>query len=148
MRIPVPPLTQVSTYDVSFTCSQWYLSLCSLLTTIRYNTGGKNWKLVGDNLDLTIKQHHFFHSIAVQDRINTAHLDDSRPQQLVSSLTPFDFVPSSSHYKQLCSDLIILVSRIVVAEFPAFQYMSEAVPSHILHQYPSEMAQPSVVVSY
>jgi len=106
-----------------------------------------NWKLVGDNVDLNIKQHHFFHSIAVQDRINTAHLDDSRPQQLVSSLTPFDFVPSSSHYKQLRSDLIILVSHIVV-EFPAFQYMSEVVPSHILHQYPSEMAQPSVVVSY
>jgi len=134
--------------------------LRSLLTQTQSGTtpGEKNWKLGGDNLDLTIKvrnmrldnpnqQHHFFHSI-VQDRINTAHLDDSRPQQLVSSLTTFDFVPSSSHYKQLHSDLIILVSRIAVVEFPTFQYMSDAVPSHILHQYLSEMAQPLVVVSY
>ena len=119
----------------------------------------KNWKLVGDNLDLTIKvrdmrldnpnqQYHFFHTIAVQDRVRTAHLNDSRPQQLVSNLSTSDFVLSSSDYKRLRSDLIVLVSRIVVAELSAFQFMSEAVPDHILHEYSREMAQSSVVVGY
>ena len=69
-----------------------------------------------------------------------AHLDDSRPQ-LVSNLSTSDFVPSSSDYKRLHSNFIVLASRIAVAQLSAFQFMSEAVPDHILHQYSREMAQ-------
>ena len=71
-----------------------------------------------------------------------AHLDDSKPQ-FVSNLSThnYNFVPSSSDYKRLHSDFIVLASHIVVAELSAFQFMSEAVPDHILHQYSREMAQ-------
>ena len=62
---------------------------------------------MGDNLDLTVKvrdmrvdnpnqTHHFFHTIAIQDRIATGHLDDNKPQCLVSSLEVETFVPSPS----------------------------------------------------
>ena len=37
---------------------------------------------------------------------------------------------------------------VVVAELSAFQFMSEAVPDHILHHYSRKMAQSSVVVGY
>ena len=94
------------------------------------------------------QQYHFFHTIAVEDQIRTVHLDDSRPQQLVSNLSISDFVPSSSDYKRLCSDLIVLVPHIVVAEMSTSQFMDEAVPDHILHQYSREMAQSSVVVGH
>ena len=88
--------------------------------------------------------HH--ESSAIPFQIRTAHLDDSRSQQLVSNLSISDFVPSSSDYKPLHSDLIVLVSHIVVAELSTFQFMAEAVPDHILHQYSREMAQSSLVV--
>ena len=166
------PIVQASSHRIRITlCLQTQVQTCAVtypstvLIDFWYKTYSgtalveKNWKLVGDNLDLTVKvrdmrldnpnqQYHFFHTIAVQDRISTAHLDDSRPQQLVSNLSTSDFVPSSSDYERLRSDLTVLVSRIVVAELSAFQFMSKAVPDHILHDYSREMARPSVVVGY
>ena len=35
-----------------------------------------------------------------------------------------------------------------MAELSTFQFMAEAVPDHILHQYSREMAQSSVVVGH
>ena len=118
----------------------------------------KGWKIVGDNLDLTIKvrdmrldnpnqSYHFFHSIAVQDRIVTSHLDDTKPQCLVSTLSASDFMPSSLDYQQLRNDFIVLVARILVAEFPEFHFFYGAVPNHIQHMYSTELSKKSTVVS-
>lgn len=113
---------------------------------------------MGDNLDLTVKvrdmrvdnpnqTHHFFHTIANEDRIATGHLDDSKLQCLVSSLEVETFVPSPSDNQRLRSDLIVLVARIIVSEFEEFKFLKSCVPSHITHQYSKEMAQKSNVVS-
>lgn len=117
-----------------------------------------SWKLVGDNLDLTVKvrdmcvdnpnqAHHFFHTIAVQDRIATDHLDDTKPQCLASTLEVSNFVPSLSDKQRLCSDFVVLVARIIVSEFAEFKFLQLSVPTHIPHQYSKEMAQKSNVVS-
>lgn len=78
-----------------------------LLMPTDHDLSKLNWKLVGDNLDLTVKvrdmrvdnpneAHHFFHTIAVQDRIATDHLDDTKPQCFASTLEVSNFVPSLS----------------------------------------------------
>ena len=116
----------------------------------------KGWKFVGDNLDLTVKvrdmrqdspneSYHFFHTIAVQDRIDTGHLDSSKPQQLVSNLTISDFLLSSSDYDHLRDDFIVLVARVLVQEFKEFKFLA-GVPPYILHKYSEEMASKSTVV--
>ncbi len=119
----------------------------------------KPWKLVGDNLDVTVKvrdmrmdnpnqMHHFFHLIAIQDRVDTSHLDNSAPKADVRSLRVADFVPSDTDLRQLKGDLIILVSRIIVTEFPEFSFMQGAVPHHIAHAHSQEMSHQSSVVCH
>ena len=97
-------------------------------------------------LDNPNQTYHFFHSIAVQDRIPTSHLDDTKPQCLISTLGVSDFIPSQSDYQQLRSDLVVLIACTIVAEFPEFRFMLSAVPNCIPHQYSSEMAKKSTVV--
>jgi len=112
------PIVQASSHRIRITlCLQTQVQTCAVtypstvLIDFWYKTYSgtalveKNWKLVGDNLDLTVKvrdmcldnpnqQYHFFHTIAVQDRISTAQLDDSRPQQLVTSALLILFHPA------------------------------------------------------
>lgn len=63
----------------------------------------KPGKLVGDNLNVTVKvrdmrmdnpnqMHHFFHLIAIQDRVDTSHFDNSGPRADVRTLGVADFV--------------------------------------------------------
>ena len=117
----------------------------------------KGWKYIGDNLDLTVKvrdmrqdnpneSYHFFHTIAVQDRIDVNHLDSSKPQQLVSNLSVSDFLLSSSEYNCLREDFIVLVARVIVNEFKQFRFLAGGVPSHISHRYSQQMASKSTVV--
>lgn len=93
------------------------------------------WKYIGDNCDLSVKvrdmrqdnpndSYHFFHTIAVQDRIDTSHLDSTMPKQLVSSLNITDFLPSSADYHRLREDFV-LVSRVLTRELEEFQVPSE-----------------------
>jgi len=109
------------------------------------------WKLVGDNLDLTVKvrdvhfdnpnqANHFFHTIAVQDHIATDHLDDTKPQCLASTPEVSNFIPSLSDKQRLCSDFV-LVARIIVSEFAEFKFLQLSVSNHIPHQYSKEMAR-------
>ncbi len=119
--------------------------------------GSRPWKIVGDNLDVSVKvrdmrldnpnqMHHFFHLIGVQDRIDTAHLDNTKPKRTMSSMGVQDFVPSARDFAQLRTDITVLVSRIAVSEFPAFEFMRNAVPDHITHVHSKEMSEKSKVV--
>ena len=88
-----------------------------------------------------------FHSIAVQDRIVTSHPDNTKPWRLVSTLSVLDIMPSSLDYQQLRNDLIVLVARILVVEFPEFHFFHGAAPNHIHHMYSTELSKKSTVVS-
>lgn len=57
-----------------------------------------------------------------------------------------DFIPSDTDFRQLKGDLIILVSRIIITEFPEFSFMQGAVPQHIAHVHSQEMSCQSSVV--
>ena len=56
------------------------------------------------------------------------------------------FLPQSSDVREVKSNLVILVSRILVQNFPALAFLSGVVPKHILHKYSKKMAQKSDVV--
>lgn len=124
---------------------------------VSVGVGEKGWKLVGDNLDLTVKvrdmrqdnqneSYHFFHTIAVEDRIDTSHLESSKPQQLASQLITSDFVLSSTDYNCLREDFIVLVARVLVHEFEQFKFLADGVRSHIPHKFSEQMASKSTVV--
>ena len=124
------------------TCRPWSLWVCER----------KGWKYIGDNLDLTVKvrdmrqdnpneSYHFFHTIAVQDRIDANHFDSSKPQQLVSNLSVSDFLLSSSEYNCLREDFIVLVARVIVNEFKQFRFLAGGVPSHISQIFPTDGQQ-------
>ena len=90
---------------------------------------------------------HIFHAIALKDRINTSHLDNSSPLCSASRLKVSDFIPSELDYANLRETLIVLIARVVVGELPAFKLFKSVVPEHISHMHSSEMAAKSDVVS-
>ena len=132
--------------------------LLSSLSNAAMTTQHTQWKIIGDNADLSIRVRdmrldsqdqsvHIFHVLALKDRIDTSHLDNSSPQCSVSRLNVSDFVPSQVDYADLRKTLIVLMARVVVAELPAFELFKSAVPKHIIHSHSSEMATESHVVS-
>lgn len=90
------------------------------------------------------QMYHFLHVIGIQDRIDTSHLDDTKPKAAVSSLSVCDFVPSASELKRLKQDITVLVARIIVSEI---LFLRGAVPEHITHIHLNEMSEKSTVVS-
>ena len=116
------------------------------------------WKIVGDNLDLTVrvremrldnrdKSLHFFHYFAVKDRISSSHLSRYQPQCLATSLPPSAFYPSADDYTRLCDNFVVHLARIAVGKFAAFKFLKECVPIHLLHRYSNEVSKPSHIVS-
>ena len=120
----------------------------------------KEWngfKIVGDNLDLTIhprnqtiqnqtKSLHYFHSYAVQDRINLSGFSN-----ICSNIAPFSMnlhslLPSNEDKEALVSNFAVLIARILVKHVPAFSVFSDVVPQHITHEYYAEMSAKSKVV--
>ena len=116
------------------------------------------FKIVGDNLDKTIKPRdmrsnhqsqslHYFNLYAVRDRI------DYRPFSCESSIidpTEVDlsvFVPSAADMDSLLTNITILVSRILCEYFPTLSEYSSSVTQHIPHKYSKEMSTKSHVVS-
>lgn len=67
----------------------------------------------------------------------------------LSSLTDISadmFLPQRSDIMAIKSNLVVLVSQILVKYFPALKFLDVAVPKHIYHKYSKEMAKKSEVV--
>ena len=86
------------------------------------------FKFVGDNIDKNIRptfqRHHiqgqslhYFHGLAVQDRVCLHEMSDAIPSPSVVP-TPSQLLPSKSDFAKLKEELKILVSRLATANFP------------------------------
>ena len=113
---------------------------------------------MGDNLDLTVrvrdmrmenrdKSIHFFHHMAVQERVPSHHLESEKPTAPITSLQLGDILPSDADYKQLRSNFIILLARIITTRLEQFKSFSDVVPLHIEHEHSEVMKQKCSVVS-
>ena len=127
------------------------------------NLASTTYKLVGDNLDLTVKARymrmdsrqdqslHYFHLMSVCDRIDFSQLPITKPATCLNSPSKLaiNMLPDvKSDEWTLITDLSMLVSRIIVSHIPFFNFsFSDVVTWHLKHQYYTEMSGKSTVVS-
>lgn len=121
----------------------------------------KGYRICGDNIDKTVrprymrsdkanKSLHYFHSYAVQNRVDVSHLADSPVD--MSTFTPdriaSTILPSSNDDEMLRENVAVLISRVLTTHLKFFQFsFDEAVDWHISHQFSHEMSQKSTLVS-
>ena len=93
----------------------------------------------------------FFHSFAVQDRIDFSHLSDTLP--LMCSNKPakvaLELLPTDDDDSALEKLFQVHVSRILATHMNYFSFSFEdVVEKHIEHDYHREMSTKSTVVSF
>lgn len=113
-------------------------------------------KIVIDNIDKTVrprdqrvdvqsKSLHYVQAYAAKDRINYSKFSNSPPPPEKSA---YDLLPSTSDYQTLKDNFAILVAYILVKDIPYFSQDFKGLdPSHIAHQFSSEMSKTSEIVS-
>ena len=93
---------------------------------------------------------HYFHSFAVQSRIDFSNYPDTHPATCLDSpqrRAKF-LLPSVEDDSALKHNMVTLISRILIKNMPFFWHTFEdAVQWHIKHKYYTEMSSESVVVS-
>ena len=92
---------------------------------------------------------HYFHSYAVQDRVNCSNLADIPPsieptaKDVISKVLPSDEGDSIIH-----DEFAILVARIMCKHMTFFQSSyADVVDWHIEHKFSKQMSQKSEVVN-
>ena len=119
---------------------------------------GKKFYTVNDNfnckttvknmrVDHRNKQHNWFASIVVFERIDFSHLDNVRSLGDIQNFSNENYLLTSEEIKKLQSDFKVLVGRIFLGFFkqPQFAAVKKLVPQHILHRYTNEMSSKSEV---
>ena len=121
---------------------------------LSYRTPGH--KIVIDNIDKTVHPRdqridaqsqslHYVQGYAVKNRIEYSKFSNTPPP---SSRSVYDLLPSTSDYQALKDNFAVLIARILVKHIPYFsQDFKGLVPNHITHQFSSEMAEESEIVS-
>ena len=125
-------------------------------------TSPSYYKLVGDNVDLTVNPRymrmdnklrslHYYHSYAVQDRINVHDLLNERPSQTSISVQEKakSLLPTESDDDVIVKNIKVLFARILFDTLQFFKIAFEdLIVEHITHCRYQEMSSKSVVVSY
>ena len=119
---------------------------------------GKKFYTVNDNLnckttvknmrvDHRNKQHNWFASIVVFERIDFSLLDNIRPLGDIQNFLNENYLLNPDEIKKLQSDFKVLVGRVFIEFFkqPQFAVVKKLVPQHILHRYTKEMSSKSDV---
>ncbi len=118
------------------------------------------YRLCGDNIDKTVRARymrkekrnsslHYFHSYAVQNRIDTSLLSDVPPDDASSTTQDVakSILPSHDDDVVLKNNIAVLVSRVLVQYIDFLKFSFDGVVDwHIKHQYYEEMSSKSCVV--
>ena len=114
-------------------------------------------QIIGDNVDLreqpshqTLdrrgKDHHWFHMIAVKDRVVDGDISVTQPSAMVKDLELHTFLPTIDDCIKLNSEFIVLIARVLTDRFTAWKDLQDCVPAHIPHKFSKEMAMKSDIV--
>ena len=117
----------------------------------------KGYILVGDNIDKRVNPRemhvenqvqslHYFHTYAAQNRCDSLHLDDL-PIGDIRDQPMSTFLLTPDECMMIRSNYVILVSRIIVENLPAFSAFMQHVPQHVPHKYSDVMSKQSQMVS-
>lgn len=96
------------------------------------------------------KSLHYFHSFAIQDRVDFSHLPDSFPSSCANSAKKIaiGLLPDADDDKALHESFTTHISRILVTNIPYFKFtFGDVVQWHIPHEFSEEMSTRSVIVS-
>ena len=118
---------------------------------------GVVFKFVGDNVDKQRRvrdyrsEHqgellHMYSLLVARSRTPAPELIHSGQLSKVMEIPNEAFLPSSSDIHAVKSNIVILISRIIVQYFPALGFLSKTVPKHIHHKYSQKMSEKSEVV--
>ena len=119
------------------------------------------YKLMGDNLDMTIKARflradilnqslHYFHCLAIRDRINFNDLSTMCCQGCLNSpdKIALELLPSLQTDSSLLDNFTVIVSRVIADYIPFINFaLSDVVTWHLDHKFYLEMSSESEVVS-
>ena len=114
-------------------------------------------KFYGDNLDLQRRVRdyrsdsngemmHMYSMVLSRSRTPAPKLQHTGHISKLTEVPINSFLPQSSDVRAVKSNLVILVSRILIQYFPALAFLSGVVPKHILHKYTKNMSEKSEVV--
>ena len=112
-----------------------------------------------DNIDLEIRRKdmtmanqnkdiHWVNHKMFQNRVSGNTLSKLSPKQNLADVSNMTFLPSANDQSKQRSNYIVLVSRMLVEYFKAFEPLKEVCIQHIPHKYSKEMSEPSVKVIY
>lgn len=113
-----------------------------------------SYSIVLDNFDIMVhsaemmsdnqnKDYHWCNHSAVLDRVNPIEESDLKPKQSLEDTPNITFVPSLEEQFDILNDLVIIVARVLVEHFKAFEPFKKVVPKHIKHKYWEEMKRKS-----
>ena len=120
------------------------------------------YKIIGDNIDKMVKARymrdegycnkslHYFHSFAIQNRIDLSSYPDVHPHTCMDSPSrrASALLPSEEDDGILRTNIVTLVSRILTEHMSFFKYtFDDVVDWHMKHLYYAEMSSASIVVS-
>ena len=117
----------------------------------------KSYKLVGDNIDKNIRPRdmridhqgrslHYFHTYAVQDRVDLSNVSDVQMSPDLSTTNLLELLPTFADHETLMQNFAILTARVIKKHMPFFAAYGKPVESHIQHACSSEMSLQSKVV--
>lgn len=116
------------------------------------------FKLVGDNLDKTVKPRdmrqdhtsqslHYFNVYAVRDRIDFSSLSCDSAVNDTNDIDIGQFLPSVAEEEALLHYFCTLIFRLLCQHIPALYEYSSCLVDHIDHKYSKETSTKSQVVS-
>ena len=116
-----------------------------------------SFNIVLDNVDLKVlasnmtsdeqnKDFHWCNHNAYMDRVNAAHLADISPIADLQDVPNSSFLPSITDQNLLLSDFTVLVGRVLVENFSAFEIFKDVIPLHMKHKYSEEMKKKTETV--
>ena len=116
------------------------------------------YKLVGDNIDKTVKPRdmrigsqtqslHYFHAYAVKDRIDVSHMEDQPSLPSLESMDMTTILPNEQDHKAMKGLFSIHVARVLIKFMPFFAKFCSGLERHIKHDFFEQMSQKSEVVS-
>lgn len=115
-------------------------------------------QIIGDNVDLRQKpshqtldrrgrDHHWFHMVAVKDRVVAGDMSVTEPSAMVKDLELHTFLPTIQDCIKLQNEFIVLIARVLTDRLATWKCLRECVPTHIPHKFSKEMAMKSDIVS-
>ena len=116
------------------------------------------YKLVGDNIDKNVHPRemrsdhqthslHYFHAYAVLDRVDMSGFSTDVQIPDTSEINLRHLLPTGSDESTMRDNFTIIASRILAKYMPFFTKMCKMQTRHIPHEFSSEMAHKSEVVS-